>query len=406
MKIVLTGASGFVGQGLVPLLAAAGVELLLAGRDTAKLKSLFPEHAVCNYSQLRRMGRGFDQLVHLALVGKSADVRPDVFLQDNHELLEWTANTATKAGIGRLVYVSSTRALNMHNVSVFAEVKRRAQRFLADFKGVQTTTVYMPMVYHDQWNGKLTALNALPRVLAKPLHVIAAAFRPTVHVRELANTILQNKLSQSPESVLLADDQDLNPVYRVVKRSVDLAFALTVMTTLFWLFALVWLAVRMDSTGPGLFSQVRVGRNQKTFLCRKFRSMHIGTPEVATHTLSHDAVTPLGRFLRTSKLDELPQVWNILRNEISLVGPRPSLPSLDDLIAAREVAEIYSVKPGITGLAQINGVDMRNAKTLANWDSYYKAMRCIPLDLKITLSTFIGVGQGDRVRAVPAHDAA
>jgi lipopolysaccharide/colanic/teichoic acid biosynthesis glycosyltransferase len=217
---------------------------------------------------------------------------------------------------------------------------------------------------------------------------------------------LQNKLSQSPESVLLADDQDLNPVYRVVKRSVDLAFALTVMTTLFWLFALVWLAVRMDSTGPGLFSQVRVGRNQKTFLCRKFRSMHIGTPEVATHTLSHDAVTPLGRFLRTSKLDELPQVWNILRNEISLVGPRPSLPSLDDLIAAREVAEIYSVKPGITGLAQINGVDMRNAKTLANWDSYYKAMRCIPLDLKITLSTFIGVGQGDRVRAVPAHDAA
>jgi lipopolysaccharide/colanic/teichoic acid biosynthesis glycosyltransferase len=406
MRVVLTGASGFVGQGLVPLLAAAGVELLLAGRDTAKLKALFPDHAVCSYAQLHRLGRGFDQLVHLALVGKSSDVRPDVFLQDNHELLEWTANTAQRAGIGRLVYVSSTRALNIHNVSAFAECKRRAQRFLANFKGVESTTVYMPMVYHNQWNGKLAPLNYLPRLIAKPLFVLAAAFRPTVHVSELANTILENVGAGASQSVLLADDQDLNPAYRIFKRSFDVLFAVSVIGLLFWLFALVWLAVRMDSAGPGVFRQTRIGRNRSKFVCRKFRSMRMGTPEVATHTLSGNAVTPIGRFLRSSKLDELPQVWNILRNEISLVGPRPSLPSLNELIEARDAQGIYSVKPGITGLAQINGVDMRDAQTLANWDRYYKAMRCIPLDLKITLSTFIGVGQGDRIGAAPAHDAA
>ena len=117
-------------------------------------------------------------------------------------------------------------------------------------------------------------------------------------------------------------------------------------------------------------------------------------------------MVPIADRAGASKLDELPQIWNILRNEISLVGPRPSLLSFDELIAARSARGIYSVKPGITGLAQINAVDMRDAQTLANWDHYYKAMRCIPLDLKIALSTFIGVGQGDRVNATQAHDVA
>src|SRR5690606_6661121 len=141
----------------------------------------------------------------------------------------------------------------------------------------------------------------------------------------------------------------------------------------------------IDSRGPGLFVQERVGKDGRTFTCYKFRTMNIDTVEAPTHHIPRSAVTRLGRILRRPKLDELPQIWNILRNEMSLVGPRPSLPLQVELVEARRRRGVLELKPGITGLAQINSVDMSNPEALAKWDARYKALQSIKLDMQILI---------------------
>ena len=114
--------------------------------------------------------------------------------------------------------------------------------------------------------------------------------------------------------------------------------------------------------------------------------------------MSQASVTPIGRFLRGTKLDELPQVWNILKNEISLIGPRPGLPVQTDLFEARQAWGVFEVKPGISGLAQVNNIDMSDPEKLARWDARYIALQSLVLDTKITIATIRGGGQGDRVK--------
>ncbi|MBE0694890.1 MAG: sugar transferase [Aquamicrobium sp.] len=166
---------------------------------------------------------------------------------------------------------------------------------------------------------------------------------------------------------------------------------------LWWLLGLIWLLVRVQSPGPGIFAQTRVGRNGAEFTCYKFRTMKTGTAQAATNEVPMEAVTRVGRFLRRTKLDELPQIWNILRNEISLVGPRPCLPVQMQLVEARRRRGVLSLKPGITGLAQVNGIDMSDPERLARWDARYLALQSLALDARILLATAKGRGQGDRV---------
>ncbi|MDF1610284.1 sugar transferase [Hoeflea sp. YIM 152468] len=176
----------------------------------------------------------------------------------------------------------------------------------------------------------------------------------------------------------------------------DLSAAIFVLVLLWWLMAIVWLLVRLDSPGPGLFKQIRVGRNEQPFLCYKFRTMHLSTPQKGTHEVPVSSVTRLGRFLRRTKLDELPQCINLLKNEMSLVGPRPCLPSQTDLVRERRRRGIFAIKPGITGLAQLNGVDMSDPEKLAKWDRRYLDLRGILLDLRLVIATALGKGGGDR----------
>src|SRR5690606_33878575 len=117
-------------------------------------------------------------------------------------------------------------------------------------------------------------------------------------------------------------------------------------------------AIRCTSPGPGIFSQERIGRNGRIFCCHKLRSMYADTASVPTHHVSADRITGVGRFLRRSKLDELPQLWNVLKGEISIVGPRPCLPSQEALVAERRRLGVLALRPGITGLAQVRGIDM------------------------------------------------
>ena len=162
------------------------------------------------------------------------------------------------------------------------------------------------------------------------------------------------------------------------------------------LFALIALVGLFD-TGSPIFRQERVGRHKKPFVLIKFRTMRRDTASVATHLASASAVTTFGRFLRHTKLDELPQLWNVLRGEMSLVGPRPCLFSQQELIDERDRRGVYAVRPGITGLAQINGIDMSAPKRLAETDTSMISTLTLGAYFSYILQTFSGKGAGDRV---------
>ena len=151
--------------------------------------------------------------------------------------------------------------------------------------------------------------------------------------------------------------------------------------------------------GSPLFKQVRVGRFQQPFTLVKFRTMRPGTASVATHLANSNAITPFGRFLRRTKLDELPQLWNVLKGEMSLVGPRPGLFNQRELTAERAARGVYNARPGITGLAQVNEIDMSTPKLLAQTDAKMLESLTIVDYFRYIFHTVAGKGSGDRIRS-------
>lgn len=160
---------------------------------------------------------------------------------------------------------------------------------------------------------------------------------------------------------------------------------------------LVLVLIGVFDTGSPIFYQVRVGRNKKPFTLVKFRTMSVGTASVASHLASASSITPFGNFLRRSKLDELPQLWNVLKGEMSLVGPRPCLFNQEELIAERDKHGVFNIRPGITGLAQVNAIDMSTPKLLAETDAKMIASLTLKNYFTYILQTVTGKGSGDRV---------
>ena len=150
-------------------------------------------------------------------------------------------------------------------------------------------------------------------------------------------------------------------------------------------------------TGSPIFCQERVGRNQKPFNLVKFRTMRPDTPSVASHLADVSSITPLGTFLRRTKLDELPQLWNVLRGEMSLVGPRPCLFNQTELISERASRKVFSARPGITGLAQVNNIDMSTPQLLAKTDALMLDELTVSAYFKYVFVTVTGGGGGDVV---------
>jgi len=146
------------------------------------------------------------------------------------------------------------------------------------------------------------------------------------------------------------------------------------------------------------FVQTRVGKNQKPFRLVKFRSMSPKAANLPTHEISGDLITKTGKFIRATKLDELPQLWNVLKGEMSLVGPRPCLPIQEELIEEREQRKVFSLRPGITGPAQVQNIDMSTPKLLAETDQQIVGKLSFILYIKYVLMTVTGSGQGDKVR--------
>jgi O-antigen biosynthesis protein WbqP len=184
-----------------------------------------------------------------------------------------------------------------------------------------------------------------------------------------------------------------------MKRLLDLILALFATFVLALPVALVALAVKLTSPGPVLYWSDRIGRSNKVFRMPKFRSMRIGTPGVATHLLQNPTtyLTKVGPFLRRSSLDELPQLWSILKGDMSFVGPRPALFNQDDLISLRTQAGLHELVPGLTGWAQVNGRDGLSISDKVKLDIEYLQRRSFKFDLLILWLTLLKVLRRDGI---------
>ncbi|WP_313397363.1 sugar transferase [Stutzerimonas nitrititolerans] len=161
---------------------------------------------------------------------------------------------------------------------------------------------------------------------------------------------------------------------------------------------LVLTIIGLFDTGSPIFRQVRIGRYQQPFTLVKFRTMKVDTSSVATHLASSASITRFGHFLRKTKLDELPQLWNVLKGEMSLVGPRPGLFNQEELTEERAKRGVFDVRPGITGLAQVNEIDMSTPALLAETDQKMIQSLTVTDYFKYIFMTVAGKGAGDRVR--------
>lgn len=180
-------------------------------------------------------------------------------------------------------------------------------------------------------------------------------------------------------------------------RLLDLVFSITGLVlgapVLFAIYV-----VGLFDTGSPIFRQERVGRDQRPFTLVKFRTMRPDTASVASHLADESAITRFGAFLRRTKLDELPQLWNVLKGEMSLVGPRPCLFNQTELMAERHSRGVFEARPGITGLAQVSNIDMSTPKLLAETDVQMLKGLTLALYFKYILMTVGGKGAGDRVK--------
>lgn len=179
----------------------------------------------------------------------------------------------------------------------------------------------------------------------------------------------------------------------VAKRALDLIMALLLLVLTAPLMGIIALLIKADSPGPAIYRQRRMGRADHLFTMYKFRTMRVGTPEVATDRLqdAQQYLTGIGRFLRKSSLDELPQLWNIVRGDMSFVGPRPALHNQFELIALRRERGVDRLRPGLTGWAQIHGRDELGDHEKVALDSYYLEHAGLALDMKILLQTALAV---------------
>ena len=179
-------------------------------------------------------------------------------------------------------------------------------------------------------------------------------------------------------------------------RILDLSFSLLGLVFLFPVLLIIYVVGLFD-TGSPIFQQERVGKNKKPFILVKFRTMSVDTVSVASHLANTSSITKLGSFLRKTKLDELPQLWNVLKGEMSLVGPRPGLFNQEELTEEREKLRVFDVRPGITGLSQLSNIDMSTPKLLAETDKKMIDSIRVGDYFKYIFMTALGKGKGDGV---------
>ena len=184
-----------------------------------------------------------------------------------------------------------------------------------------------------------------------------------------------------------------------LKRTIDIILSFLGLLILSPVFLIIIIAVKIDDPGPAFFKQKRVGIHKTYFNLYKFRSMKVNTPDIPTHLLKNPEqyISRVGGFLRRTSLDELPQMWNILKGNMSIIGPRPALWNQDDLVAERDKYGANDVRPGLTGWAQINGRDELEIPVKAKFDGEYVKNLCFGFDCKCFMETILSVLKSDGV---------
>ncbi len=188
-------------------------------------------------------------------------------------------------------------------------------------------------------------------------------------------------------------------IFKNRKRIFDLSVVFLLAPLSFLLCMFAALAITLECFHSPFFFQVRLGRDETAFRLLKLRTMRPSTSELASHLVGSQNILVVGRLLRILKIDELPQLWNVLKGDMSIVGPRPSLISQTELIEERRKFNIYDMLPGITGVSQIAGIDMSTPARLAAYDAAYLGKWSACVDLKILLATVTGSGRGDAAGA-------
>lgn len=184
-----------------------------------------------------------------------------------------------------------------------------------------------------------------------------------------------------------------------MKRLFDVGTSLVLSPVAAIVIAAAAMLIFLEDRHNPFFAQRRLGRHKVPFTLYKLRTMHVGTPSVTSHSLDRSSVTRLGRWIRALKVDELPQLLNVIAGQMSLVGPRPGLVDHHELTGARERHGVFAIRPGITGLSQIRSIDMSDPERLARSDAEYIRSRSFVRDMSIILATVTGSGSGDRVQA-------
>ena len=382
---MISGGSGFVGSELIPLLVDEGHTVLVLSRAP---EAAPPHEAACrvvSYQGWEAEGAGYDLFVNLAVLNSPESSQHQRSENVNCELAEQLATQARKASISRFFYCSSVHALDFRNHGSFAASKRMGEQRARISFGEGFHSSYWGSVHGKKFSGRLEVLNRLPQWLQKPAFSLMSALIPTTAVGSILST-LESEVPGGRS--FLTDDKDENWVYRLWRHSINLLFAVGA-GALFPILSLIWLAIILGDGRPGIFLQDRVGKGGVIFSCVKLRTMINGTASDGTHLVGTYAVTRLGRLLRRMKIDEIPQAWNVLKGEMNLIGQRPSLTNQSEVISQRQLAGVGGFTPGVTGWAQVSGVDMSDPERLARLDAEYSSLRSIIWDLKIIKRTLV-----------------
>lgn len=401
MKIGISGASGFLGSQLAPCLKNQGHELFLFGRDKKKLSSLFPGEHVFEYQdmdELQELGIILDYFLHLAAINSNSKAKYKDFEYVNKEFLLEIANKAKAINARNFVNFSTMHCLDKSNFSNYAKSKREGMTALNRNFEENYRSILIPFVYGEKFPEKLFVLNYLPQPISNFCFKLIKPMKPVASIDLIAESfVYRDTIADIPNCIF--EDKSSDPVYCFIKRLLDISLALFLSIAFFWAFSLIALIIKLSDGGSIFFSQNRVGLDGKSFTCYKFRTMKEGTKSAGTHEVCSKQVTGIGAVLRRIKVDELPQLWNIIKNDMSFIGPRPCLETQGEVIKYRQLVGGFKIKPGISGWAQVNNIDMSEPKKLARADYEYLALRSLLFDLALMVYTFAGRGRGDNTRS-------
>lgn len=402
MNVFITGAEEVRGRILAKEFHAQGHSVCLVLDHT--IPTFAPSHidfSTITYGELFSAEQKIDLFIHAKFLLNPLAEAPDGSSENtdsNVELLSKLLSFAQSAKVERFVNVSSVHVFTHHSASAYLASRVGCAKMISDLNNPGYVSAFLPPLFSGEWTGRLSILNRLPKIVRNQTFPMVAALKPVVRVDSVVARIAAGETMFEDEDWILATDQSTNMYYRISMKVLDLLFCIFVVGLLSWLLLITAVLIKVSSPGPILFRQDRVGKNGKVFSCWKFRTMTTGAPELGTHLADKSYITKVGSILRKTKIDELPQIKNILLNEMSLIGPRPCLPSQTELVGLRQSMRVFSIKPGISGLAQIRNLDMSEPKTLSIVDARYVKLRSIILDVKIMIMTAVGGGQGDAIK--------